>query len=524
MIRITAREAAERVCGTGEVGLLDLREAGQFGEGHALFAVPLPYSRAELDIGALVPRQEAPLVLIDAGDGVAERAAARLSAMGYCDIAVMDGGMPAWAAAGLPVYQGVNVPSKTLGELVEAVWHPAMIRADELAAWQRQGRELRFFDARPPAEYGKMRVPGSSCLPNGELAHRLAALPAPNAPVIITCAGRTRGIVGAIGLRVAGHSGEVFALENGTQGWALSGERLERGNTAAPYPELSPEALAASRAAADRVIARFGLPEVTARELEKMRAEKGRTTYLFDTRSAPEAAADPIAAAVHAPSGQLAQASDQWIGLRRARVVLCCDTGLRSALGAFWLRQLGYDAQVLRIDEALRSLAPPEAIAAQAREIATLTADAALQRLRQGASLIDLRASAAFREGHVKGAIWARRPRLAEVVRRTRPAAALLLAEDAGEAALAAEEMRDLGVNEVFGIEGGMPALIAAGASCEATPDNPPDAERIDYLFFVHDRHDGNLEASRRYLAWETGLVAQLTPAERAQFRLYPAD
>jgi hypothetical protein len=36
----------------------------------------------------------------------------------------------------------------------------------------------------------------------------------------------------------------------------------------------------------------------------------------------------------------------------------------------------------------------------------------------------------------------------------------------------------------------------------------------------VHDRHDGNKEAARRYLEWETGLVAQLDALELAALRL----
>jgi hypothetical protein len=52
------------------------------------------------------------------------------------------------------------------------------------------------------------------------------------------------------------------------------------------------------------------------------------------------------------------------------------------------------------------------------------------------------------------------------------------------------------------------------------TPDQPADADCIDYLFFVHDRHDGNREAARRYLSWETGLIARLDDSERDAFRL----
>jgi hypothetical protein len=53
-----------------------------------------------------------------------------------------------------------------------------------------------------------------------------------------------------------------------------------------------------------------------------------------------------------------------------------------------------------------------------------------------------------------------------------------------------------------------------------ATPADPADADCIDFLFFVHDRHEGNAAAARQYLAWETGLLDQLDPQERGMFQL----
>ncbi|MFU8807102.1 MAG: hypothetical protein ACNA8W_25060, partial [Bradymonadaceae bacterium] len=44
----------------------------------------------------------------------------------------------------------------------EAVWHPRMIQEPDLAAKQKAGESLAFFDTRPPAEYAKMRVPGAT--------------------------------------------------------------------------------------------------------------------------------------------------------------------------------------------------------------------------------------------------------------------------------------------------------------------------------------------------------------------------
>lgn len=89
-----------------EVALLDLREAGQFGEGHPFFAIPLPYSRLELDARRLLPRLDVRAVLLDNGDGVAERGAQRLQALGYTQVHVLQGGAPAWAAAGYTLLRG----------------------------------------------------------------------------------------------------------------------------------------------------------------------------------------------------------------------------------------------------------------------------------------------------------------------------------------------------------------------------------------------------------------------------------
>src|SRR5258706_9810120 len=105
---VSARQLKTMLHGDLEIALIDVREAGQFGESHLLFATPLPYSRLELDVGALVPRNSAPIVLCDDGKlGVAKLAAQRLQAMGYRDIAILDGGPHAWAAAGHALFAGV---------------------------------------------------------------------------------------------------------------------------------------------------------------------------------------------------------------------------------------------------------------------------------------------------------------------------------------------------------------------------------------------------------------------------------
>ena len=96
----------------------------------------------------------------------------------------------------------------------------------------------------------------------------------------------------------------------------------------------------------------------------------------------------------------------------------------------------------------------------------------------------------------------------------------VLVADDAGVARLAATELKDACIADTRLLEGGTTAWRTAGYPLAASADMPADRECIDYLFFVHDRHAGNRAAMQQYLAWETGLMAQLGAQDKSVFRL----
>jgi len=151
-----------------EIALLDVREAGEFGEGHLLFAAPLTYSQWERALARRVPRLSTRIVLCDDGaSGVAERAARRAADMGYRRVHVLAGGTAAWVAAGRSLLAGVNVPSKVFGELVQERHHTRQISAANLAKRLNNGDDVVILDGRPFSEYHKMNIPGSLCCPNG---------------------------------------------------------------------------------------------------------------------------------------------------------------------------------------------------------------------------------------------------------------------------------------------------------------------------------------------------------------------
>jgi cystathionine beta-lyase len=96
----------------------------------------------------------------------------------------------------------------------------------------------------------------------------------------------------------------------------------------------------------------------------------------------------------------------------------------------------------------------------------------------------------------------------------------VLFAEDEALARLAAVDLAELTSAKLAIVRGGSRGWARAGLPVTASPGNPPDEERIDYLFWNHDRHAGNQNAMRAYLQWETELPAQIAADGLSGFRL----
>ena len=513
----------------GEIAFLDVREEGQHGEGHPLLAVNLPYSRLEIAIGRLVPRRSCRIVLVDDGDGVAARAARRLEGLGYRDVHMLAGGVGAWSGAGYRLFPSSNVPSKAFAEIIEHECATPAVSAAELDELRRSGRPVTILDSRPLDEYERFHVPGAIACPGAELVHRFADLvPSPDALVVVSCAGRTRGIIGAQSLINAGVPNRVASLVGGTQGWRLAGLDLESGLGGGLRPVSADGAEAARRRAA-AVEARWGIGRIDHATLALWLGEgERRTTHLLDVRTPDEFAAGHLAGSVSAPGGQLVQAIDRWVGTRGARLVLVDDTGARAAMTAHWLKQMGWDVHLL--ERALEGVVletaeaePPPNLPAIAEIEPAQAAQWLARGLAGGAAAISLDPSAAYRAGHPEGAVWTTRPRLDRLPRPVLDAPQIVLfADDSTIAGLAAIDLAEITPAQIARVRGGTSAWRGSGLPVVQTPGEPSDAERIDYLFWNHDRHAGNRAAMEAYLRWETELPEQIAADGLAGFAVLP--
>jgi len=506
----------------GEIALLDVREHGRYGEAHLFYAVNAPYSRLEFEARRLVPRLSTRVVLIGDDHAHAERAARALTALGYADVHVLDGGVAAWQASGYVLFAGVNLPGKTFGELAEHHYHTPSIRAHELNRRIARGEKLVVLDGRPYDEYRKMSIPTAICCPNGELPLRVDDLvPDAATPIVVNCAGRTRSIIGAQTLINLGVSNPVYALENGTQGWGLQDYALEHGGTRRHALSTTDENVSKARQRACALAQRLGVPIITADDLRAMHNDTQRTTFLFDVRTPEEYQAGTYPGAVHAPGGQLIQATDLYVGTRGARLALIDAEGVRAPTVAGWLRQMGWDACVLNVDGIVLD-APPATAPGVTSTLPSLNAKQAHELRKQGALLVDLRPSMTYRQQHIAGAVWRLRGQ-GDDLDAGSARHVILVAEDPRVAELYASDLRLPAQTLLYWLAGPPQAWADAGLPLASTPDTPPDADCVDFLFFVHDRHSGNKQAARQYLEWETNLVKQIDEQERAAYQFTPA-
>jgi len=507
-----------------ELALLDVREEGVFAEGHLLFAASLPLSRLELRLDALVPRRLTRIVLCDEGDGLAHRAAAKLMRFGYRNLAVLAGGVRAWAEAGYELFSGVHVPSKAFGEFIEHAAGTPRLAAREVKALQDRRADMIVLDSRPLDEYRKMSIPGGIDCPGAELVYRFHdTVRSPETLVVVNCAGRTRSIIGAQSLIEAGVPNRVVALENGTMGWHLAGFVLAEGETDHAAPP-TPDGAARARDAAVRVARRCGIEAIGRTRLEEFRRERDqRTLYLFDVRTPEEYAAGHLPDARSAPGGQLVQATDTYVGTRNARIVLIDDDGVRAPMTASWLVQMGLpdvyvleggDGAVEAGSEKVRVLGLGDA------DVPVVTVAALATPLARGeAVVIDLDTSLAYRERHIPGAWFAIRSRLAQALPKLPGTGMLVLtSRDGALAALAAPELAALTDRPVQVLAGGTDAWRAAGQPLAVGAAHMADAP-IDAWYRPYDRKAGAEAAMNAYLSWEIGLVAQIARDGDARFR-----
>ncbi|MFJ6939647.1 sulfurtransferase [Streptomyces sp. NPDC101132] len=209
---------------------------------------PVPHSMPGADafteeLRALGVDDADSVVVYDAA-GVYSSARARwmLRAMGFDRAAVLDGGLPAWEAAGLPVETGVPAPAPRRGDFTARPRPGVLVGAAEVraaladpgsAVFDARTRE-RFAGTAPEPRPGLRggHMPGALNLPFGEvqdggrmlpaarLRERFAELAGDREKLYFSCGSGVTACVLALGAELAGY-GELAVYDGSWSEWGL---------------------------------------------------------------------------------------------------------------------------------------------------------------------------------------------------------------------------------------------------------------------------------------------------------------
>ena len=499
-----------------EIAFLDVREEDPHAREHPLFAANLPLSRIEIDAYGKLPKKDIPIVTLDDGEGYAEIAASRLQALGYTDVAVFDGGVRGWKTAGGEVFKDVNVPSKAFGELVESKRHTPSLSAQEVKKLIDDHEDVVVVDVRRFDEYNTMSIPTGISVPGAELVLRLPELaPNPNTKVIVNCAGRTRSIIGTQSLINAGIPNEVNALRNGTIGWTLAGQELDKGQTR-KFKEVSRDTTDTAAQRARSVADRAGVKRTSLDDIHRWQAQSERTTYFFDTRTPEEYEAGHLPGFRSVPGGQLVQETEMVAPVRGARIVLVDPSGggVRANMPASWLAQMAWDVYVLDgvTSDELTERGPWKAPLPILPIVQSVDAKTLSDWLRTDSNtlVVDFSTHANYVKGHIPGSWYALRSQLADALSKLPTVDRYVLTSTPAELAIfVAQEFQALTKAEILILKGGNTAWMSAGLELEKGPTHlasPP----LDRYKRPYEGTNIDPAAMQAYLDWEFGLVEQL--------------
>jgi rhodanese-related sulfurtransferase len=296
------------------------------------------------------------------------------------------------------------------------------------------------------------------------------------------------------------------ALRNGTMGWHLAGLTCDHGKDARA-PAVSSATLTWAKSKTADVARRFGIERIDRATLARWQRDTARTLYIFDVRDPAEYARGHFPGAISAPGGQLVQATDLYAGTLQARIVLSDDNEVRAVMTASWLKQMGWN------DVAVLPEAGSETDTPASPLIATPTADAAIDASKvleiDDVTVIDLSRSPDYRKGHIPGAWFAIRSRLAQAfLKIALNSTVVLTSEDGVLAGLAVEEAAALTKKPVHWLKGGNAAWVAMGFPLSA--DAKMADEPLDVWLKPYERAGDPKAAMNEYLSWEIDLLSRI--------------
>ena len=351
------------------------------------------------------------------------------------------------------------------------------------------GSQFALIDVREAGEYNSSHIPGSSLIPRRQLEFQMpVAVPFKGAMIVVSDDDGRRAAAAGVTLEGMGYT-QVSVLEGGINRWSSMDYPTEWG-TNVPSKDFG-----------EQVEVVHNVPEIDADDLQG-RIQRGEKLVILDTRTPEEYQRFCIPGGRSMPGGELAfRITDVVKDLDPdTTVIVNCAGRTRSIIGTRVLQRMGFNNalglkngtsgwvlagyELERGGDRLQLTEPsPEGLAAAEAYAANLASEdgvryldiASLQKLgdkqsRETVYLIDVRTREEYKAGHIPGFRWFPG---GQVVQRTDDVAVvhnstvIFSCDGRARSTLAASWYRQMGLKEVYVVEGGTNAWATAGLELE---------------------------------------------------------
>jgi len=202
------------------VSLLDVRTKEEYEAGHVPGSIWAPGGQAVQATDEYVAVRGGWLVLICDGFGRSIMTAGWLKRMGFAHVAVMEGGVSAWARSGRPLETGQPAPMPLGFEAAQRVVErvPPGPTGDDV-----------IVSVDPSDVYQRAHLPGARWIGRGRLELQIErAAPDRTRPLLVTCADGVQSTLAAATLRRMGYAA-ARVLDGGVAAWKAAGREVETG-------------------------------------------------------------------------------------------------------------------------------------------------------------------------------------------------------------------------------------------------------------------------------------------------------
>lgn len=200
------------------VYIFDTRNQESYESGHIPNSILLPGGQAcqRTDDFAAIPG--AHIVFVDDDDARAAMAAYWYRKMGFKNVWVLNGGLPAWSAAGFETVTGRDRPLP-LG--IESARNTPKCGVQELANWLKETLPPVVIDVGSSKHFGEGHVEGAIWVPRGFLEDRIGSVAGPASLVVVTAKDPDQAAFAAETLGCMGYA-NVKRLEAPGNEWATA--------------------------------------------------------------------------------------------------------------------------------------------------------------------------------------------------------------------------------------------------------------------------------------------------------------